>query len=248
VDVGEEPVEVEVEVRQEVELVDDHHVHGVEHDRVLERLLLAFGDGVDHRPDVLADVELGRAHEVADVLDDEEVELGEGQPGQAGAHHHRVQMALAAEAGARVDEGHLGAEPGELVGVEAGRDVTFQHADAHPPRELGQRALQEGRLAGARRRHQVDRPHARRGERGPVGVGDAIVLGQDVLEHADARRAGVRVPAVVADVATTGAGPVLVGVLVVMGVVVPVVVAVEATHVSARLRPRRAPRGAARVR
>ena len=32
---------------------------------------------VDHRPGVLADVELGRAHQVADVLDEQQVELVE---------------------------------------------------------------------------------------------------------------------------------------------------------------------------
>ena len=73
--------------------------HGPEHHRVLERLLLALGDRVDHRPRVLTDVELGRAHEVADVLDDEQVEVVERQPAEAGPDHHGVEVALAAEAG-----------------------------------------------------------------------------------------------------------------------------------------------------
>ena len=54
---------------------------------------------------------------------------------------------------------------------------------------VSERALEQGRLARARRRHEVDRrarPRARRSWR--LRVGDAVVLGEDVLEHRDARR------------------------------------------------------------
>ena len=71
----EQGVDVEVEMRKQIDLVDDHHVDGAEHDRILERLLLALGDGTYHRPAVLADVELRRTDEVADVLDHEQVEV-----------------------------------------------------------------------------------------------------------------------------------------------------------------------------
>ena len=75
--VVEEQVEVEVEERQEVDLVDYDEVDRTEHHRVLERLLLALGDGVDHGLRVLADVELRRAHQVSDVLDDDEIQVVE---------------------------------------------------------------------------------------------------------------------------------------------------------------------------
>ena len=44
VEVVEEAVEVEVEVREQVDLVDQHELAGAEHQRVLERLVLALGD------------------------------------------------------------------------------------------------------------------------------------------------------------------------------------------------------------
>ena len=69
VDVVEQLVEVDVEVGEEVELVDHDQLAGPEHQRVLERLVLALGQRADHRPGVLADPELRRADEVADVLD-----------------------------------------------------------------------------------------------------------------------------------------------------------------------------------
>ena len=52
----------------------------------------------DHHARVLADPELGRADEVADVLDHQQVELVERQRGQRRADHVRVEVALAAEA------------------------------------------------------------------------------------------------------------------------------------------------------
>ena len=64
-------------MRQQVDLVDHHELAGAEHERVLQRLVLALGDGRDHHALVLADVELGRADEVADILDHEQVDLVE---------------------------------------------------------------------------------------------------------------------------------------------------------------------------
>ena len=44
---------------------------------------------------VLADLELGRAHEVAHVLDHEQVDVVERQVAQRRAHHVRVEVTLA---------------------------------------------------------------------------------------------------------------------------------------------------------
>ena len=130
-EIGEEQIEVEVEVWEQVDLVDHHHIDRPKHHRILERLLLAFGDGVHHRPRVLADVKLGRADQVADVLDDQQVELVERKAGETGTDHDRVEVAFAAETGARVHERDLSAETVELVGVDAGRDVALEHPDLH---------------------------------------------------------------------------------------------------------------------
>ena len=77
VEVRKVALEIEVEVRKEIDLVDDDELAGSKHQRVLERLVLALGDRGDHHAVVLADLELRRTDEVADVLDHEEVELVE---------------------------------------------------------------------------------------------------------------------------------------------------------------------------
>jgi hypothetical protein len=49
----------------------------MEHGRIFQRLVLAVGDGQEHDAEVLAQIIAGRADEVADVFDDEEVQAGE---------------------------------------------------------------------------------------------------------------------------------------------------------------------------
>jgi hypothetical protein len=130
VKVGEEAFEIELEVRQEVDLVDQDQLAGAEHERVLERLVLALGHRADHHPSVLADPELGRADEVADVLDHQQVDLPEPELGNRGADHVRVQVALAAEAGLGVELDHRHVQGGDPVGVHASLHVALEHPGA----------------------------------------------------------------------------------------------------------------------
>ncbi len=53
---------------------------------------------------MLAHIELRRTDEIPDVLDQDQIEVGQRQSRQGRAHHRRVQMALAAEAVAGVDQ------------------------------------------------------------------------------------------------------------------------------------------------
>ena len=92
-----EALEVEVDVRQQVDLVDDDQLAGAEHERVLERLVLALGDRRDHDPRVLPDPELGGADEVATFSITSRSRSASGSDRERRAHHVRVEMALAAE-------------------------------------------------------------------------------------------------------------------------------------------------------
>ena len=181
VDVVEELVEVEVEVRKQVDLVDDHELAGPEHQRVLERLVLALGHRAHHHARVLADPELGRANEVADVLDQQQVDLVERQRGDRRAHHIRVEMALAAEAGAGVQLSHGDVQRGQSVGIHRALDVTFEHADAHAG-QVRHDALEQRRLAGAGRAHEVDDLDPGPVEVRPVGARDRVVGVERVLD------------------------------------------------------------------
>ena len=63
---------------------------------VLVGLVVALRHREDHDLGVLTEVELGRAHEVADVLDDDEVELVEVERADRTLDHVGFEMARAA--------------------------------------------------------------------------------------------------------------------------------------------------------
>src|SRR5579875_3571079 len=106
-------------------------------------------------------------------------------------------MAFAAESVSGVEQRYLGTAAAELGRVQVGRDVTFDHSDGDLAGELVEGGFQYGRLAGARRTHQVQRPDAVFVERRPVITGAEVIFGEDRFQHVDALPAGV-VAAVVA--------------------------------------------------
>ena len=110
-------------------------------------------------------------------------------------------MALAAEAGARVDERHGGAEAVELVGVDAGGDVALEDPEPELLAERGDGALEQRGLAGAGRRHEVDGRHTGR-RRSRPGCGRRCGRSRRGCVSSTATRSapGVGVAAVVADV------------------------------------------------
>ena len=181
VDVRQQLLDVDVEVGEEVDLVDHDEVARAEHQRVLERLLLALGDRADHRAHVLADLELGRADEVADVLDHEHVDLVERQLGQRRADHVRVEMTLAAEARRRVQLRDRHVQRREPVGVHAALDVALEDAEPRPL-EVADDLLEQRRLAGPGSAHQVDDLHARTVEVVAVRARDRVVRVERVLD------------------------------------------------------------------
>ena len=181
VEVVEELVQVEVEMREQVDLVDQHELAGPEHQRVLRRLLLALGDRGDHDPGVLADSELRGTDEVADVLDHEEVDVVERQVGERGAHHVRIEVTLAAEARGGVELGHGNVQRGQPVRIHRPLNVALQHADTHS-RKLGDHPFEQRRLPRSGSAHEVHDLHAGAVEVRPVGLGDRVVRVESLLD------------------------------------------------------------------
>src|SRR6202012_246064 len=156
-DTGDIRVDVDVQIRHQIDLVEQYHVHGAEHHRVLQWFVIPFGDRINHRLGVFAHVELGRAHQISDVFDDHQVELVQVQSLQRAVDHGCVEVAFAAEAIASVEQGYLGAPTTELGGVQVSGDVALDHSDGDLAGEFVEGGLQYRRLAGARGTHQVDR-------------------------------------------------------------------------------------------
>jgi len=205
--------DVELHVRQQVGLVEDHQLRGREHVGVLQRLVLALGHRQDRNLGGFAQVPHGGADQVADVLDEQQaaafamvvviVRMTEPVPVPVPmivivvavavqlrkrlGHHGRVEVATLA--GVDLDRG--GAGGADAVGVEAGLLVALDHRDVQAGRVLFQRfdgrAEQRG-LARAGAGDQVERGHAVRFEVRPVLLRHAVIGAQDVGLQLDGAR------------------------------------------------------------
>ena len=189
VDVGEESVEVDIDMRQQVDLVDDHQLTRAEHQRIFECLVFAFSDGRDHHPMIFADAKLGGTDEIADVFDHEQIELRERQRRQRRSDHVRVEMTLAAEARVGIDLHERDVKHREALRVVVPLNVAFDDADAR--RLVGVRiepcegSLEQRRFAGTGRTHQVDDRHLRAVEILSVRVGDRVVCVEGIFDDAN---------------------------------------------------------------
>ena len=114
------------QVRQQIDLRNQHQVGLVEHDRVLQRLVLSFGDRQHDDVGGLAEVVDGRTHEVADVLDEQVVEIAPRQVVQRVVHHRGVEVARRPGG----DRFGANARRGEPPGVVVGRQIAGERADA----------------------------------------------------------------------------------------------------------------------
>ena len=165
-DVGGEPGDIYLEQRQQIDLGDDHAIRLMKHHRVLQRLVLALGDTYQHDLVVLAKGELRRTDQVADILDQQQVEGGKLQRLQTGGHQVGVEVT-----GASGGDCHYGhALSTELLGVELRGHVTLDDRTVEVALHRRQRARQQRRLAGARAAHQVEAANARRIQPAPVAV------------------------------------------------------------------------------
>jgi hypothetical protein len=134
---------VEADDLGDVDLVDHHRVGVLEDARVLQRLVLALGDRQQRDAQVLAEVPRGRAHEVADVLDDEHVEAVEVELVDGARHHLGLEVADGAG-----DDLHRGRAGGvQPLGVVVGLEVADDDGDRQVAREVAHGALEQRRLA-----------------------------------------------------------------------------------------------------
>ena len=64
--------DIEVEMRQEIDLGQDHHARGGKGVRIFQRLVVSLGHREDRDFVRLAEIEAGRANQVADILDEQD--------------------------------------------------------------------------------------------------------------------------------------------------------------------------------
>jgi glycosyltransferase involved in cell wall biosynthesis len=130
---------------------------------------------------MLAQIEAGWADQIADVLDEKQVDAVEIQPMERLVDQMRVEMASAA--GGDLDRRDtLGAD---AFGVVLGFEIALDHRDAQLLSERFDGCLKQTGLAGTGRGHEVQRQDAMVIEMFAVVGGLMVVLGQQSLEYRD---------------------------------------------------------------
>ena len=129
-----------------------------------------------------AEFETRGADEIADVLDDEQIELGEVELIERAVQHDRVEVALAP--GVDLDGGSR-AGRGGAVRVNGGGNVAVHNRDAQFVFETRECLLDQLGLARAGRGHDVDGEHAHRIDAGAILLREAVIGVEDVFDDRD---------------------------------------------------------------
>ena len=169
--------DVEVEMRQQVDLGQDHHARGGKSVRIFQRLVVSLGHREDRHFQRLAEIEAGRTNEVADILDEQDRVALERQALERVPDHMRVEVTAAA--GIDLKRGH--ARGADTRGIERGLLVALDHGHGHRGFQHLDGLDQERGLARARARYEVDGENAGLAQALPVLACIGVVPGEDVL-------------------------------------------------------------------
>ena len=113
--------------------------------RVLHRLVFALGGRDDRDLHALAEIEHGRANQVADVLDHEDLTRHQVEALNRLRHHVSLQMA----AGTGIDLNRAGAGGANALGIVGGHLIALDDRDAGPAGQLFDGAFEQRRLSSS---------------------------------------------------------------------------------------------------
>ena len=166
---------------QEIGLRKQDEIARAKHHRVFCGLVVALGDGEQRDVRVLSEVEARRTHEIADVLDEQDVDGCKIDRMQRVVNHMRVEVA--GLAGGDLHRRH--ALRPDAPRIVFGLKIAFDHGDAILLANCFDRGLQQAGLSRARRGHQIDREHAAPLQMLAIVGGRVIVLIENACEDLD---------------------------------------------------------------
>ena len=137
---------IKVYVGNKIDLVDEDEPGRGEHVRVLERLVLTLGHRDHDDFAVLTEIEERRAHQIADVFDEQQGFRLRIQGVKCAVNHVGVEVA----AGAGVDLHRAGARRPNSLGVEQCLLITLDDGDRAVASELSDGAFEKCCLPRAR--------------------------------------------------------------------------------------------------
>jgi hypothetical protein len=87
------PRDIEIDMRQQIDLVEEHQIGMVKHGRVFQRFVLSLGHTQHHHFVMLAEIEGRGADQVTDVLDKQDIQTGKIEVFHGMGDHMGVEMA-----------------------------------------------------------------------------------------------------------------------------------------------------------
>jgi len=166
--------DVELKVRKEINLVEDHDLAGSEDMRVLYWFVFAVGYRHDDHLGSFAQVEQSGANQIADILDHHDGMHWRIELCQAAGRHVRFQMT----ASAGVDLHNSTACRLNSLGIVKGCLVAFDHGNRQLIGQVANGPLQERGLSRPRLADQVQREDVSSGEPAAVAFGEQAVFGE----------------------------------------------------------------------
>src|SRR4051794_28021985 len=175
---------VELDCLGQLILANDGNIGAVEDGGILQRFVLTFGDRHQYDAQIFSEIVGRGADEIADVLDEQEIEFIDIPSLQGILHHGCFEMAQ----GAGGDLLDRGLAAGETHCVIFGGEITHQRRYAVFWLQQGQSFLQEGGFAGAGTRHQADYEDSGASKLLTQSARDDVILLQDIAPDFDETR------------------------------------------------------------
>lgn len=174
-----EPLEREVRMGDEVYFVQDYCVALTEQHWVLLRFVIALG-GAEHGDfGRLPNVELARANQIADILDEKQVGLIQRETVEC--LKNQMGGNVATFAGVDLNDGDV--QCLHALSIARCGAIGLDDGDAKVGPENWNRPLQKSRLARARRTNEIKRHNASRRESASNLVGQLLIGLQDILQN-----------------------------------------------------------------
>jgi len=167
---------IEIHMRQQVGLVQQHQPGGGEHVGVLQWFVLTFCDGQHHHFMRLAEIKIRWADQIADILDEQHPAFWQRQISQGMTHPVRIKVTTLAGIDLH------GWRPSGLnaLGVASGLLVAANDRHREFLAQRLNRPGQQGRFARTGTRDQIQHKHAGIREQLPVTGSEFRIFGQNI--------------------------------------------------------------------
>jgi hypothetical protein len=175
--VGDAARHIEAQMRQQIDLVEQHQFGRLEHVRVFDRLVLSLGHRQDQHLGAFAQIEQRRADQIADVFDHQHGLGRRVELRQPPRQHVGFEVAT----GARIDLDRGGAGGANTLGIVQRGLVALDDADRQVGAEVADGAFQQGGFSRAGRTDQIERQDLTARQPAAVAFRDELVLGENLL-------------------------------------------------------------------